>query len=102
MTSDTHIDPILGVARVKGASHTDVAPPSIGELGYQVDSMAAKKEFEQTVDRDPALRQDPQLSAALDSLRTIVNLTHIDASAHQTDLTGVTNSASDVSIPVWS
>lgn len=50
-----------------------------GELGLRNESIVAKQVLEEAIDRDGAIRCDPQLISALDSLKVLINHTKIDA-----------------------
>lgn len=77
--------------------------PATGDLGLRAESMAAKNVFEQTVVRDSAVQQDPQLKSALESLRGIMNQTHPDVTDPSRGLTATSlaKCASEASLPDW-
>lgn len=77
--------------------------PATGDTGLRAESMAAKNVFEQTVGRDSAVQQDPQLKSALESLRGIVNRTQLDVSGPSRGLTATSlaKSASEAPLPDW-
>ncbi|KAH8714022.1 putative transcriptional regulatory protein C11D3.07c [Beauveria bassiana] len=72
-----------------------------GNTGLWAESIAAKNVFQNTIDRDPDVRQDPQLNSALESLHRIFK------SVHQSDPPNVWTTISSAKaaivapLPAW-